>query len=249
MKRFRKIAALVLVAVMMLTLSLSTSAGLFDNTYVDGYYNTEGQYYIRIGKFNIISMANIAAELAEKSGGEWSIIARMRFGDDALLSVSFDGATGNTFSLMSNQDSSSFDFGDDAPLGARYYNNGGDDNGFVVFFDSSSKYLPMLAESNEVLLQYVMLINGEEQTVVFDNGEDWSYTVTNFNGLKVEEAPAEKPEAPADEPEAPADEPEAPADEPNSDKTSPDTGVEGAAVAFGAVVAAGAAVILSRKRK
>jgi len=152
MRKTRKIMALLLSAVMLFAFPVSAMAEDGD-TYVDGFWNADEQYCLRIGNFGLVVLTDYITKQAPNDD-TWIIRLRCRVGDSVVFNCALNSTLEATV-IPSSIDYEDWDFSENAPLGARIYINDSslNDTGIVIFFDKNSDYLTELADCTSVSIQ------------------------------------------------------------------------------------------------
>ncbi len=182
MKKPRKIIAVLLAAMMLFILPVSASA-VDGDTYVDGFWNGEEQYCLRIGNFGLVILTNyVSANLPEDN--TWVIRLKCRADDGATFICAIDSSL--NVSVLTQLSEAEWDFGENAPLGGRIYINDAslDDTGIVIFFDKDSDYLVDFADCETFYIQCALECTDPSDNMSVGEPNKWYTMDFAFNGLE-----------------------------------------------------------------
>lgn len=197
MKAKKFLSVLLAIAVMVTSLlccgvSASASTGKYpgaiwasDNLYVDGFWNTDGYYCVRIGNFGLIdylSMFDNDADFECLNVWLWvndynCICLHMTYADGEITVTPYIDITGSEKNNYSDGKGEYY-YLSDVIESARVYKNSDDDIGFVMYVPENSLLLDELADCTEVSLSSAMVLGSKQYF-------DYTLTVSaNFEELE-----------------------------------------------------------------
>ncbi|MCM1333987.1 MAG: fibronectin type III domain-containing protein [Bacteroides sp.] len=185
-KKIKRALSVFLAAVMAFTMLFagSVTAGAdslgIDEPYMDGQWNTEGLYYLRVGKFGI-GYYNITLNAIENGNGEWTIESAGQTltydntyfclwlydekGDSICCVGTYDPENGYLFVPNVEKDGK-YVYLEDEVNSARYYYNGDGDQGVVLFFPEGSSLLKRFTDSKTITMDYAVRHNADDGSTV-----------------------------------------------------------------------------------
>lgn len=187
--KLKRIVSAVMALVVMLTsllccgISASASTGRYpgakwaaDTLYVDGFWNSEGYYCVRVGNFGLfeylLAMSQVSGNfdylnvwLSAEGYSEICLNMTMNSSGDIYV---------NPYILTSDQ----YLYNKDEIYSARYYKNSNDDMGFVMFVPEGSSLLDVLAVTSEVKLSSQIVYGG------YTASDSWLTVAANFTELE-----------------------------------------------------------------
>lgn len=170
MKFLKKTVSAFLAAVTAVTMLFAgsvTAEAASDDVYVDGFYNSEGQYCLRIGKYginpfcNLFDMVKENGECTLDDGNTFTAYDMMLVqilsvdGEGMLCMTTFvesstEYIVTNVYSWVTKDGKKSYQHTKELAQSARYYWNDDNDYGIVTFLPKGSKHLDQLASAKKI---------------------------------------------------------------------------------------------------
>lgn len=219
MKFWKKAVSAFLAAVTAVTMLFAgsvTAEAASDGVYVDGFYNTEGYYCVRIGKYALGTFIKYVAVFSAQDG-EMTFNNGITVALEDLYMTIMVGDENGTFmcayvtydvsqkaiamtALSGSQSGSAVNLTENKGeiSGARYYTNGDGDIGTVFFLPKSSKHLNRLASAESITLEASLAFNNGTENDVMERINELTVN-PYFDGLE-KQSSSNKTESSKDKP-------------------------------------------------